>query len=277
MTKQLFGILVLSLLPTSLFANLMVYPTRVNLNDKERTASVAVRNRSSTKMTYQIKLVYYKMNVDGSVEMVDDAAAQPQSAYKHVRFSPRTVTLEPNGEQVIRIIANQVSQLPEGDYRIHLFFEPEEANETVALPTKPADGKLSFQLQAKVALAVPVIFTKGTPQAAVKLSNLKLKLLKDKTPAFEADMITEGNAFPFGDFYLYFLAEGKTEPVEIGVFRGISSYVPARQLIYPLNKDLLKLERGMLKLEYRNSLEKEGNSNTVLSQTSAFFAGSLAP
>ena len=213
-------------------ADLQVFPLRVLLSEKDRHTQISVRHRGKKPMKYRITTVFYKMNADGTVKPLEKKQITEKSADSLFRFSPKQVLLEPNIEQVIRVVLRAPAELPVGEYRTHLHFEGlDDPNEKTAGQEKTSDAQML--LKARMAVAIPVIVRKGSPTLKVTLSNLKYVKTQDQKPAFSVDMKREGNSIPFGTFEVLSIAAGK-EPKVVGVVNGVSSYIDFRNVTFPL-------------------------------------------
>lgn len=242
-------------------ADLRVFPTRIVLTDTKRVSNISLRHIGTQPARYKISLVFYRMKPDGSMELVPNAekTTRPEehSAVKLIRFSPRSVSLTPNNEQVVRILYSGPGNLANGEYRAHIYFEPLDEPEGDKITANDPSKKVSMHLQAKVAIAVPVIYKKGKTDFSANLSQLKVNKTPNKPQTFSVVLKSSGNAFPFGDLIATFLSPGK-EPATVGIVRSVSSYLPERSFNYPLNPpEGVKVSGGILRLELK-SPDEEG-------------------
>jgi len=246
---------------------LQVFPTRIELSDKKRVAHISLRIDGEKPTQYRLSAIFYRMRPDGSVDIVNDAKDDERSAVKLLRFSPHQATLTPGVEQVVRVRLTGPRNLPEGEYRAHLHVEPMgEADESSGGVKKPE--KINMRLEARIAVAIPVIYRHGKTQFTATLSNLNLTQTPDKKPAFSVDLASEGNAFAYGDMQVFFVPKG-SEPQSVGIFRGVASFLPKRSVSFPLtvsadsalNREIAsapsvsKLSSGKLRLEFRKPQE----------------------
>ena len=210
-------------------ANLQVLPTRIVLSNKARTAQVTLRHTGKTETRYRIKPIFYRMQPNGAMEEVKPGE-DDRSAIDLIRYSPRQVYQKPNIEQVVRVMLRLPPGLPEGEFRAHLHFE---AADELA-PGEHGDGADSRMiLQARLAVAIPVIVRNGDAQVKAQLSNLKLIKLDGEKSAYSVDLKKEGNGFVYGDFVVTFKdAKGKVR--QLSLAKGVSSYIPNRTVSYPL-------------------------------------------
>ncbi len=247
--------LVLFLFAFPLFADLRVYPTRLTLTDTKRVGDISLRHVGTQPARYRISTVFYKMKIDGSMEQSKTPEKEERTAINLIRFSPRQVTLPPNVEQVIRVMYSGPKDLKDGEYRVHLFFEPmDEPEET----SKASKDQMQMKLQAKVAIAVPVVFKQGKIETSSKLANLKIVKMPSGEQGFSVDLISEGNGFPYGDFLAFFAPQGKAQ-VNIGIVRSVASYLKKRNVSYAFTLPAdTTLAKGKLRLEYHQPEEDGG-------------------
>lgn len=241
-------------------ADLQVFPTRVELSDTEKTGQISLRHKGTKAMRYRIETVFYQMRPDGGMEVVKDASKDPNSAVDFFRFSPRQVTLEPNVEQVVRILLRAPADLKEGHYYAHLYFEGmDDAEDKIIPETSPTGAQIL--LKARMAVAVPVVIKKGNPSQEIVLENLKVITVGDKL-SYSVDLERKGPAYFYGDFFVTFTPEGSTESQIVSEVSGVSSYLTKRSVSYPLT--VSKLGKGSLKIEARESVSAGAK---VLAQT----------
>lgn len=101
-----------------------LYPKRVVLSDRERTASIGLYNRAALTGDYDITLTELVMTPDGRLldpAIVTDPAllARLRSALPMLKWSPHRVTLPVNEAQMVRVMARIPPDLPPGEYRAH--------------------------------------------------------------------------------------------------------------------------------------------------------------
>ncbi len=238
------------------FANLQVFPTRLLIEEKKRIGQLSLRHTGTTPEKYKISAIYYKMKPDGGLELATKPEEPKDSAFKMIRFSPREVTLQPNLEQVLRIMVIRPADLPEGDYRAHILFEPttdDSATDPNADPTK-----VSMKLSVKVAVAIPIIVKKGNLQPTVTLEAPSIMTDKEAKRYFTVTMKKSGPGVTYGDFFVSFKdKDGNSK--EIAIAKGVSMYVDERKATYPLSiEPAVALNNGTLKVEYKSSEEDGG-------------------
>lgn len=260
----LIAMMILILMSPFCYADLQVFPLRVVLTEKNRSEQVSLRHTGPKPMQYRISAVYYRMEKDGSMNKIDTPTKDDKFAGELLRFSPKQVVLNPNTEQVVRIMLRLPAQLPDGEYRAHLRFEGVGDADDKLVSTSKNEAGGSMSLKAHMAIAIPILVRKGNVTSNVSFSDLKIK--KDATgkPAFSVLMKKTGDASAYGDIQLVNLTKsGKTKIA--GEINGISSYIPERILNYPLNGE--SLESGTLRLIYKKPPSEGGEILTSLETT----------
>lgn len=250
------------------FANLQVFPTRLELSARNRAGHISIRHVGDQAMRYRIRTVFYRMMPSGEMVLVENPKPEERPALDLIRYSPRVVTLENRQEQVVRAMIRRRGKLEPGEYRAHLLFEPIE--EILPGRKEGDEGSVNMELKARMAVAVPIIYRFGEAQVETKLSDLKLGKNQGEKYFFEVKMRTEGNAFSHGDFYAYFIPKGNdSERKLVGLVRSVSSYIDERMVRYDLNELAgADLKHGTLLLEYRES-SKDEKIAKVLAETRA--------
>ena len=253
--KLLLAALAAFVCPSLAHADLQVFPTRVVLSDGEKTAQVSIRHRGEKPMRYRIDAVYYKMLPDGRMEQLKDLKGVADSGIEYFRFSPRQVTLEPNIEQVVRVLLRLPADAKDGEYRAHLYFEGmDEGDEKAVQGTTPTGA--SMMLKARMAIAVPVIIRKGAPELKVALANLKTVKGAGEQLMYSVDVTREGKANLYGDFLVFHKPTGSDKEALVSQANGVSSYIDKRTVSFPLT--VTKLEKGTLRVEVRQPVSDGG-------------------
>ena len=114
--QKLFSIVTLALALalllsiSSAWAELMLYPTRVEMEKNQCVAQVELVNRGTMPETYHISIVNRRMTETGEIREAKDAQAGEQFAEKMLSYSHRQVTLQPDA--VATLLAHGRSALP---------------------------------------------------------------------------------------------------------------------------------------------------------------------
>lgn len=225
--------LIISILLTSFnfaLGNMQIFPVRAHITPENNTTTLTLRNKEGVKNKYVINAVYFEQQPTGKLETQDNQEKQDRTAIKIIKFSPRTFTLEPDGEQVIRIMAKGDKRLDPGDYRMHMRFTTEEAPEE----EKDIQNKnVAFKLKAKIAVSIPVLYRIEPFQKNIELKNVSINQEK-KTISFDI-IRTSKNYFPYGKIEVY--AKKGNQKIAISEVQGIQCF--GDKLSYTLNYETI--------------------------------------
>jgi len=244
-------------------ASLQVFPVSVTLNEKVKTSQLNV-SHSFTKETWvNVEPVFFKMDVNGSLNEVkkEELAKDSEwSALRMVRFSPKRFLLKPGESQVLRMRTFISAKSKDGMYRIHLKFIPDEPGQKVL--QKSTGTGTSYQLNARIAVAVPVYVKKGNkaPVAQVK----GLKVLKEKNKSFFNAVLEQNSGTIRGNLIAY--VKKSEKKIIVATVNGVASYIPKRILNFELNEEFSNLgtSEGLdLVLEFQDA-----KTSQVLAQDS---------
>lgn len=217
------------LTPCAAQAELMLYPTRVVIDGRQRGAQVEIINRGSKPETYRIKIVNRRMTNTGEIVVADRAEANEQFADGMLVHTPRQVTLQPGVSQTVRIAARRPAGLPDGEYRSHLQFDrvaDAAAASELENIGKPEQGQVAIVLQALIGASIPVIVRQGDTWATVTLDDLKLGKGDDEaSPLLSFVFHRQGNQSVYGDVTAVYAAPGG-KPVKVASVSGVALYVP---------------------------------------------------
>lgn len=205
---------------------LMVHPTRIIFEGRERTAQIDVINNGTEEGTYRISLVRRRMTETGEFVSVETPQPGEQFSDEMIRFSPRQVTLPPGGGQIVRLQLRKPSDLEPGEYRSHLYFQ-------ALPPTGPSRAHsgaqdVEIELTAIVSLSIPVIVRHGETSATVRFAHTRIgteQADNEDLPAVEFELQREGNRSVYGDLIVSFTPRGGRETV-VGRANGVAVYVP---------------------------------------------------
>jgi len=203
--------------------DLMVYPTRVVMSDRERTAQVDIVNTTQMNASYKISLVRKRMTDTGTFEDVATPEPAEKFADEMVKFSPRQVTLMPGAGQTVRMMFKIPPDLEEGEYRSHLVFSKVVAGIS-DLPEKDASepGTVSMRVVANIGVSIPVIARHGKldAQTAIDPASVRLVPVEPKQQLVGFTLSRTGSRSVYGDVAVY---RGE-EKVAVG--NGVAIYTP---------------------------------------------------
>lgn len=271
--KRLFGgLLALSLIvmgPVA-HAQLLLNPTRVIIDARDRAATIQLVNSGTSSETYRIALENREMTEAGGIEVTELSGLENNFADTMLVYSPRQVTLEPGEVQTVRVSVRKPASIEDGEYRSHMQFvslpKPSAAN-SIESAIGP-DGALSLEIDTVVAIAIPVIVRHGNTQASVSLANLELlRGGDDVSPSLNFQFQRAGNQSVYGDLVATYIAPSG-ELTELSRSAGVAVYVPntVRQASLPLAlPEEVSLLDGEIELVYR---ENNADGGEVLARSS---------
>jgi len=265
-----FAALVGLFVPAQASAELMLYPTRIIIDDKQRSGQVQLVNRGSQPETYRIGLFNSRMTETGEIIVQNPEVSDPVFAQDMLVYTPRQVTLQPGESQTVRVSVRRPPDLAMGEYRSHLRFSrvaDASSGTSVENAANPEPGKVAIVLQALIGASIPVIVRQGPTSAAVSLEALSVSVFKaDTQPVISAVFHRTGNRSVYSDLTATYIVPGK-RPIQVGRVSGIAIYVPnaLRRAKMPLTPpDGVRLSGGSLVLRYT---ERPDMGGALLAET----------
>jgi P pilus assembly chaperone PapD len=259
-TRFLFAALLLLLPLRAARADLTITPWRVVFQERDRTASIDLVNMSDQTNIYRLSWMQMKMDKNGRYVLVpEDGDKDPHSVANMVVFAPRQVTIEPHGQQTIRVSLRRPADLPFGEYRAHLLMKklakqgPERQD--------PNAKNITMALKVNLSFSVPVIVRSGEDKdLKISLTSPKLAMRKDTklpTPELDIDINRDAGTFSsYGSLQVYWdPLQGKEE--QIGDVNNIALYpeIKQRMIDIPLSENPTN---GRIRVVYKGKYESEG-------------------
>lgn len=235
------------------FANLIVFPTRLVLNQKRPIGKLSLKYIGTTKMKFRIGTLYYKQLTNGKLIQAAPKEKIQDSASNLLTFSPRFVTLEPGETQVVRIMARRKGQLPKGEYRAHIHFESmKQANQDEKKTSKGIETNLVINM----GVAVPVIYRYGAKSQKAIIENPKLQTIAGKkVVSFRLKKQSNSKGATYSKIEIY--EENVNEP--ISTIKGISTYIDNVDFQFQLKEKFFKSKKYTIQLwdEENNQLTQK--------------------
>jgi P pilus assembly chaperone PapD len=236
------------------FGDLVVSPTRVELEGRNRSATVTLTNRGAETALFRISLIAMEMDKTGSLKAVDQPPAGMLTAEELVRYAPRQVDIPPGGTQTVRLVLRKPTDLAAGEYRSHMFFRavpPEDAGR--AVDEKAGQGGVSVKLTPIFGITIPVIVRHGDLDLKVAMSDLAVVPDKDKKK-LTFKLTRQGGKSAYGDVKVEYMPAGGGTPVVVGEVTRLAVFTPNtdRMVEVPLVAPPgTALGKGTLKVLYR--------------------------
>ena len=238
------------------FGDLIVTPTRVQLEGRHRSATVSLTNKGSESALFRISLVTMVMDDNGNLKTVDKPEPGQLTAESLVRYAPRQVTIAPGATQTVRLTVRKPKDLPAGEYRSHMFFRavpPEDTGRSVAATQN--DKGIKLKLTPIFGITIPVIVRNGALSVTSGMKGLAVKDGREKGQKVLSITLTrDGTESSYGDIQVQYSPAGGGKPVVVGEVTRLAVFTPnkVRTIEVPLTMPPgVTLGKGTLKALYR--------------------------
>lgn len=226
---RIFALVISFVITLNAWGNLVVYPTRVTLSKQENVGKLTLKFTGNQKTKFHIKTVYYQQTPDGRLIQLDSKSEPKDSAAQMIRFSPRSVTLEPGEVQVVRIMSKRRIEAANGEYRVHVLFESAKQDSP---DKKDKNSSISTNLVINMGVAIPVIYRHLSEPAQAKLKQVSINKGKEQGQlSFVLNREGEG-----GTYSRIFLTKKNQDKV-LFELKGLSTYLDEVTFRYLLPKD----------------------------------------
>lgn len=273
--KTFFYLLLLTLIGApSIQADLLISPTRVFFNQRERVQKVILKNTSDQQKTYRIFFkslqmdemgIYHEMTADKIP--VEFKGAPDNAAAPYIRYSPRMVTVKPNEAQTVRLFLRRKSNMDLKEYRSHLAFKeipPKDFGRVIGSDNKKEN---TIRLLTLFEVTIPVIVKNGSEDAEVIIDQLKVLANGDK-PKLKVLFNRSGGTSSYGNIIVKYRPEGSDTFNVIGQVNRFFVFYPGkkRQIDIPLETSAdVDLNKGVIQVSY-NKLQSQGGGLIAVSE-----------
>ena len=249
---------------------------RIVFEGPKRTETLTIMNQDSKAVTYRIGWRRFRMTEDSALKAVPDDAEAPdlKEAKDMIRYAPRRVTIPPGGSQQIRLMLRRPRDLPDGEYRSHIWIVPEaDVAEFNPNPEPVPDGKSAVQLAMLTGISLPVFVRNGKLTATGKLADPVITRDGDKLK-LEMVIEREGDRSLYGD--MDFVCNGGGAEKVLTQIRGIAVYTEVSKR--KVHFDLPYPEGGAaacpnIKVLYRSDKEDTYFNGETISEINVPFKG----
>ncbi|QBJ63542.1 fimbria/pilus periplasmic chaperone [Pseudoalteromonas sp. DL-6] len=240
------------------YANLLISPTRVNFDERQRVAKVIVVNNSNEPKTYRLEWQDKVALAGGGYANLAADQESSSSLKNMVRISPSQVRLAPGERQIVKLAIRKPKGLAEQEYRSHLAFK--------ALPNEAQSQqqRLGIKVNLLLSYTIPVILRKGAEKPNVNISNLQLIHSPEKK-ALEIEIKREGDFSSFGKLEVFFKQKGTDTEKKIAMLNDFSIYPELKRTTatIPIFADQNIPKNGQIRViytglkEYRDTIFSE--------------------
>ena len=205
--------------------NIMVTPTRIVFDQRDRSAQVTLVNQSDKAGNFRISFIRQNMTPNGDFVPVEEGEPGRFSD-PMIRYSPRQITLPPGQSQVVRLVLRRPADLADGEYRSHMLFQslPEPSSSNVEKITQQSAEGITIELIPIIGVSIPVIVRQGELNSQISLSNAEL--VNDAaggTSRIAVDINRQGNGSAYGDLRATFVPANAT-PIVIAQANSVAVY-----------------------------------------------------
>ena len=234
----------------SSYSNLLISPTRVSFDDRQRVAKVIVINSSDEYKTYRLAWQEKVSKPEGGYTTLPDDKTNPTSLSDMVRLSPSQVRLAPGERQIVKLALRKPKDLAEQEYRSHLLFQ--------VLPSedKSAAERMRIKIDLILSYSIPVILRQGAELPKVDIESVELL----KTNALLVSLSRKGKYSSFGKVEAFFTENNSNEEVKVSMVSDYSIYteVPVAKLTLNLFEANAIKGPGKLRIVYSGLKEYRG-------------------
>lgn len=240
--RIIIGVLLTMLvIPQISFAqgNLLITPRRIVFDGNRRVMDITLANTGVDTATYNISLIQYRMNEDGSFTEITEPDPGQRFAGDNLRFFPRKVTLAPNEAQMVKMQVTNINKLEPGEYRSHAYFRSVPMVTALGEEDKNIDSTaLSIQLIPIFGISIPIIIRVGTSDMSVTISDMKLETTEENIKLLSLTLNREGNMSVYGDLQVSHFSPAGVESI-LSNINGLAVYTPntARTMKIELNPE----------------------------------------
>lgn len=144
-----------------------ISPTRVMIEDRQRTVTITIHNTSENTMAYRFGWQHRTFMPDGQSILLKDGETSPgyKPADPFLQFSPRQVILKPKESQKLRILVRRPADMAPGEYHSHMLIKSEKLADNALKPGPGMSGVLQVQTHA----SIPVFLRHGATSIDVKI------------------------------------------------------------------------------------------------------------
>ena len=253
---SLFLALFFSGLTNLTHASLMIKPTRVVMDERNRSAEVTLLNNSSTTKTYRILWEEKKQKLNGAYGGLDEYEF---SASQFIRHSPRKVTIKPGEYQKIKLRVRMPKDIENGEYRSHLLMKVTEDN--VDFSKYIGDDRpkgASAIIIPRLSFSIPVLVRKGKLETQSDITSITVTKNNEGKDILRVGIAHEGLFSSFGNLTAYMKTPtGKTQ--EVGIANNIALFRGTDKRMVDIPLQIPSVPKGaVVQVLYKGEDEFEG-------------------
>lgn len=244
---------------------------RVTFEGSKRAEVLTIINNSNEEQSYRLSWRHYQMTPDKGLAFMPEGTdiSNLKTADDLVKFAPRRVVLAPGASQQVRLMLRKPADLPEGEYRSHLWIQREApTDEFVPDDQKQADKGAGVKLTMLTGITLPVFVRHGNLAATGSIKDATFTRSGERFKA-AFTLGREGNASIYGD--VDFICSGAGGEIVAKEVRGIAVYpeINGRRIEHEIEMP----EGGVMvcntmKIVFREAAESASVKGKVLAEAS---------
>lgn len=245
-------------------AGLTIFPLKIVMGERDRFAEIHLFNTAKKETSYRLEWRFHKQTPEGQYEQIDESITPEFDLSEHLVFTPRRVTLLPDGRQTIRLALRKKGEVPPGEYRAHLLVQSYEGGgERSKIEGMQHSGK-GATVAAKVfpGYTFPIIFRAGEYDSKVEIKNVRF----DPDHGDKRLLLTlarEGLHGATGNLRAYHLLPDQ-KPVEVGLKNNVNLFTEITHRNTNIHMTKTGLSGGNLHIVYNGEGPQKGE---VLAET----------
>lgn len=243
-----------------LHADIVVAPTAVYLDEKNKSGYIVVRNTASVPKEVEIsfRFGYPATNDEGIVSIFfpDTVLPGQPSAVDWLFAYPRKSIVLPGQTRTIRFMIRPPASIPDGEYWARPVITAREIDQITA--DTEANNTIAVKLRVNFETVIALSYRKGNVATGIVLNTIKQRILKDKLQLF-SELQREGNAAYIG--YLFARLRNSTGDIISEQRHEIAVYVPMN---YRVEFDTKSLPPGSYSVEIELNTDRTAEGGALL-------------
>ncbi len=271
MIKKLYRLLIITIIITASnilshtsYAELTITPLKIIFDEKDRSKEVHLINTSNTTNTYRISWMYYKANETGApYSELDEPLDKEHNPADMIRFSPRQVTIPPNGRQKIRLSLRRPADLPDGEYRAHMRFQKLiNQDEFNRIANEPNERGAKLAVMVNLGFSIPIVVRQGKYDSSASITDvhfMKERNPKTNKPRISVTLTRQGIHSPNGHVVIFWEKPDGTEK-QIGILNNVSIYTEIKKRTIEIDINEEAINDGKIRVSYEGDLDQKGRT-----------------
>lgn len=258
--KQFVCLLLGLLMTFDVAAALLISPTRVVIEGRERSGQLVVVNNSNEVKTYRLSWIEKQSLPSGASRLLKEATEWSVSSM--ARISPKQVRLAPGERQIIKFRLRKPADLKEGEYRSYL--QLKAIPEVKEIET----DNIGIQVNMLLSYTLPLIYRTEKTTPNVNLSNLAV-INEKGFGKIALEFTREGKFSSHGMVEVFFTPSGSKNEERVAVVSSFNIYPETdvfRTQLSLIDPSPLK-NSGTFRIRYKGEAEFKGVTFFETSQT----------